>query len=568
MNQLFTGSNDYNEVWSLLANDAGEYYFAILYMQNSDPSHVIIEHQLRLNDYRRLNGQIVEAKWSKEPFEHQVTVRTPSPHLTVRIDGFPFEANNNGVAFTGVPNGPVTVEVPDEISGTANSKVRFLGWSKYGSANPLTIIVNSTLDITANYAQQYQLVVTSAYGNPEGTGWYPGGANVTFSVESQIDLGNGTRHVFHNWDGNSNSTTNQSWTILNSPKQVAAIWQTQFAVTISTSGLPANLTATVRIGNYLVALNGSAVITQWADSNQPLQIAVQSTEIQSSTSNYFLSELRADNQTLTGALDVTKPINLMLVYAEKPKLATALSLQVWPTVAVVGYPLSITGTIDGTATKSQTIELEYSSAVGVWQELATVSTSQDGAFAYTWRPPTPGEYSIRSSWPGDSTHASAIQVVGIRVVSSSLPMAGGSDSLSQILQDGFASAKKIPYASALVGLAASLMTLGYLLAVFLVPGGSPIVGYLIGGVLVGFVYVFPVSAILVLFKSARSKRGPSLLWLTPILTVWLSSMALVFLGSTLATPPILFMAEEGLLVLSNVFAIPILAAFRLAKVVI
>ena len=93
------------------------------------------------------------------------------------------------------------------------------------------------------------------------------------------------------------------------------------------------------------------------------------------------------------------------------------------------------------------------------------------------------------------------------------------------------------------------------------------VGYLIGGILVGFVYVFPVSAILVLVKSVRSKRGPSLLWLTPLLTVWLSSMALVFLGGRLAIPPALLMAAEVLLVLSNVFAIPVLMAFRLAKVV-
>jgi hypothetical protein len=50
MNQLFSNPTDYNEVWSLLADEVGNYYFAILYMRNNDPSHVIIEHQLMLTD--------------------------------------------------------------------------------------------------------------------------------------------------------------------------------------------------------------------------------------------------------------------------------------------------------------------------------------------------------------------------------------------------------------------------------------------------------------------------------------------------------------------------------------
>ncbi len=92
-------------------------------------------------------------------------------------------------------------------------------------------------------------------------------------------------------------------------------------------------------------------------------------------------------------------------------------------------------------------------------------------------------------------------------------------------------------------------------------------GYLIGSFLVGFVYVFPVSAIIVLVKSARSRRRPSLLWLTPLLTIWLSSMVLVVLAPKLAAPPDLLVAAQILLVLSNVFAVPMLAAFRLARVV-
>ena len=137
MNQLFQNPTDYNEVWSLLADEIGNYYFAILYMRNNDPSHVIIEHQLRLNDYRRFDGRTVEARWQKGSFENHAIVRMPMPNMTVNVDGFPFQTNNNGLVSVSIPNGIVTVEVPDAILNSTNSELHFVGWNKFGSSNPL-----------------------------------------------------------------------------------------------------------------------------------------------------------------------------------------------------------------------------------------------------------------------------------------------------------------------------------------------------------------------------------------------------------------------------------------------
>lgn len=567
LNQLFNGPSDYNEVWSLLSDAAGNYYFAILYMQNNDPSHVIIEHQLRLNDYKRLNGQTVNAKWSKGSFENSVTVRTPASDLTVKIDGFPFQTNSNGMAFTNVPSGSVTVEVPTEITSSNNAKVRFTGWNGYGMSNPLTIKVNSTLDITANYAQQYQLLVNSPYGNPQGSGWYVSGANATFSVQSTVNYTNATRRVFQRWAGDSNSTSNQSWAIINSPKQINALWKTQYQVTVGTSGLPTNLTASVVIGNAPIALNGPASYVQWADANQPLPISVQSMEIQSSASNYVLTQLLSNNKPFTGSVTVSAPLTILLVYTEKPKSAVALDLHVFPTVAAPGLPISITGSINGANSASATVVLQYSSANGSWHDLATVPTSGNGAFAYTWNPTAAGEYSIKAFWSGDSTHSPASNVVKMRVVDSSTPSGSSSDPVSQLLQVSLSTAKSIPYVSTLAGLAGSLITLGYVLAGFVFPTGPSILGNLIGSLFVGFVFVFPISAAAVMVKSARSKRRPSLLWLIPLFVVWLSSLGLVLFGFSSAGPSDWSIAAQLLLVLSNVFAIPLLAAFRLARIV-
>ena len=192
-NQYFTGSNDYNEVWSLLVDGLGNYYFAILYMQNSDTSHVIIEHQLRLNDYLRLNGRTIDAKWKLGDFVNQVTVRTGVPNLMVNVDGFPFQANKNGILSTSVPGGSLTLEVPSEIPGPDNSKLLFSNWGQLGSSNPLRVVMNSTLDITAKYNNQYFLTVNSPYEAAQGSGWYMEGTNATFAVKANVDFGNGTQ---------------------------------------------------------------------------------------------------------------------------------------------------------------------------------------------------------------------------------------------------------------------------------------------------------------------------------------------------------------------------------------
>ena len=426
--------------------------------------------------------------------------------------------------------------------------------------------MNSTLDVTAKYQSDYPLVVSSIYGTPQGSGWYPQGSNVTFSVESEIDYGNGTRQVFEQWQGDSTSTEHLSWVVLNAPKNVVAVWKTQYEVTIQTVGLPPDASAVVLVGNSLVTVSGTSAYSTWVDANQQLLISVQSTQIQDSNGNYSFQEARVDNQTYAGILDVARPVDVSLLFSDSPKSATSLTLQVMPSVAVFGVPLSITGSIEGRTGDPGSVAISYSSGESGWKQIANVPVSQTGEFVYTWQAAAPGNYTIKAFWPGDSGHSSSSQVVGVRVVSS-VPLIAGPDVFTQALQNGMAAAKSVPYLSVFVKFTAALMMLGYVLASFLIPAGPPIVGYLIGSIFVGFIFVFPVSAAVVLVKATRTKRRPSLLWLTPLLVVWLSSLALVLLSPAFVPAQPLLVASQILLVLSNVFAIPMLTAFRLAKLV-
>jgi hypothetical protein len=477
-NQYFTGANDYNEVWSLLADGVGNYYFAILYMQNSDASHVIVEHQLRLNDYLRLDGRTINARWKVGDFVNQVTVRTGVPNLMVMVDGFPFQANQKGVLSTSVPGGAITLQVPSEISGSDSAKLTFSNWGKFGNSNPLRVVMNSSLDITAKYTDQYSLDVSSPYGAARGSGWYMKGANATFTVNSTLDLGNGTRRIFSKWNGDSNSTSPEAWLIMNSAKQVTAEWKTQYALSISAPGLPANTSTIVLVGDRSITLTGPTPVTEWVDANQQLAIIVQNQHVQAPTGNYSFSELRADNQTFAGIVDVTQPITIWLMYSASPSSAPSLGLKT----------------------------SQVPTAVTINADLASV-----------------------------------------------------------FLSNGLMIGKNIPALTPMISLTATLANFGYLLAAFIVPGGSPIAGYLLGSLFIGLIYVLPVSAVALFYRSAKTKRQPNLRTLTPLAIVWAISLALIFLSSSVAALQSVVATLQILLMLTTMLLFPLVIAFRMAK---
>lgn len=173
-NQIFSGHNDYNELWSLMVDGLGSYYFAILYMLNSDTNHIIVEHQLRLNNYLRLAGRTVDATWTVGRFPDQVTVRLPTGYANVTIDGLRFQTNGHGALTIYLPNMEVSIQAPAELTAFNSSRLRFTSWTNYGSSNPLSIIINSSLDLRANYQTEHPLTIASTYGNPQGGGWYVG----------------------------------------------------------------------------------------------------------------------------------------------------------------------------------------------------------------------------------------------------------------------------------------------------------------------------------------------------------------------------------------------------------
>jgi Ca2+/Na+ antiporter len=117
----------------------------------------------------------------------------------------------------------------------------------------------------------------------------------------------------------------------------------------------------------------------------------------------------------------------------------------------------------------------------------------------------------------------------------------------------------------MIHLTASLANLGFLLAGMLVPGGPPVVGYLLGSLFIGLIYVLPISALVFLYRSAKTKRGPNLRTLAPLAIVWIIALTLVLLSSNIGALQSLVATLQLLLMIATMLLFPLMIAFRLAK---
>lgn len=78
----------------------------------------------------------------------------------------------------------------------------------------------------------YYLEVFSSHGSPVGSGTFYEGDEAYFSVTSPIDYGNGTRHIFLEWIGALNRTSEFNSVIMNKSIWVTANWRTQFYLSV------------------------------------------------------------------------------------------------------------------------------------------------------------------------------------------------------------------------------------------------------------------------------------------------------------------------------------------------
>jgi len=126
-----------------------------------------------------------------------------------------------------------TNQAPATISGGAGIQYVLKGWMVDGapqSGNPLSITLDGPHTATATYTTQYQLVVDSQYGNPQGAGYYNAGTAAQFSVTSPS--GFPVQQIFVGWQGDYNGTLPQGTLTMDKPHEVHAVWSTSYLLLI------------------------------------------------------------------------------------------------------------------------------------------------------------------------------------------------------------------------------------------------------------------------------------------------------------------------------------------------
>src|SRR5208337_1864397 len=96
-----------------------------------------------------------------------------------------------------------TLIIPDQtINQIAGSRLAFNGWNVDGTTNQtgssLSLMMDATHTVVAQYTQQYYLTVQSPQGVTSGQGWYNAGSNAQLSVTTTV-LMNGPMNVVATW---------------------------------------------------------------------------------------------------------------------------------------------------------------------------------------------------------------------------------------------------------------------------------------------------------------------------------------------------------------------------------
>jgi hypothetical protein len=162
----------------------------------------------------------------------------------------------------------VTPIVPGP-TGTQYVCTGYIGSGSVGSGTGASVTFTITQDssITWKWQTQYLLTVNSPYDTPNAGGWYDSGATAYATLSTgMVSGGAGIQYVFTTWSGDASGTGLTSIGItMNAPKTAAAIWTTQYYLTVATnpSGIgtvsgtgwydqsqTVKLTAPINLGKY------------------------------------------------------------------------------------------------------------------------------------------------------------------------------------------------------------------------------------------------------------------------------------------------------------------------------
>ena len=133
---------------------------------------------------------------------------------------------------------PVSISAPEYMYINGSARAHFLGWigngigSYTGQSANATVEIDGNITETAKWELQYLINVSSQYGTATGSGWYPAGSIVNFSISKSIIPANiSERFAFSGWSTGEKNTN--GGLIVNSAENIEALWEKEFFLNLT-----------------------------------------------------------------------------------------------------------------------------------------------------------------------------------------------------------------------------------------------------------------------------------------------------------------------------------------------
>ncbi len=552
-----------SELWLLMTDLQGRYYYSIFYLFERDLDHVLRAHTLRLNDLYQAPFENIEAKWMPGPFPYSLTVFSDIENVTVKINGFPFKTNELGRIEIRVPIGDIAVEAQNEIMTGRGSRRVFSEWKWLTKSNPTFVRITQNTNLYLTYRTQFFLSLSSPYGSPIGEGWYDAGTTVTFSIEPFIDLSNKTRLVFYGWTGDQESSNSEGVATVDKPKTLRANWRRQYEIQISTKGLPSGVAVTLAANENQTTVKVPFTNRQWVNADSSLTIKIYPTNLTASQVRYVFRRWQTeDGTTIVLPATVKSPMQLIARYETQEPFTGKITLQVIPTTLLLGNTVTIKGAT--TPSRSLTnVTIFWSQDSVEWIPIATVATDSSGNYDHVWEIRHGEKIYFKARWTYDpdydSLESSIVTVT--RIVS----VAGQQLQWPQFLHSIFMFLENAPIPRQMTAtLLYPLIKISEIAMQVSSATGTPkwlqeVTTWVLTGALAGPLYLGPFLALLAIAWRRATHRSPSARWLIIFVIATAVGIGLMLIGQVLSASAIL---QVGLAV--GTIAPSLLTAYVLA----
>jgi hypothetical protein len=243
----------------------------------------------------------------------------------------------NVLSSTGSPAGggwydkgaAATVTIQSPVMQQNSVRQVFTGWNGTSSQDTTkTVIVNAPTILQASWKTQYFVTIQSAYGNPQGSGWYDAGTQLPISVQPEITYDNQTRRIFTSWSGDYAGTDSAFTMTVDGPKSLTAGWTTQYELSFRITGLPNSTFIKLNINNATHALSAANQYSEWFNQGVRIYPAANQTVLV----GFMPFQLDGFHNSTGGKVDLPMTV-------DRPMDYTIAYQQSFPMLAVPGFPI-------------------------------------------------------------------------------------------------------------------------------------------------------------------------------------------------------------------------------------